>query len=214
MRTKDDTRINNAIRVSRVRVVSNNGEALGIMTVPEALTRAMTAGYDLVEISPSADPPVCKIMDYGKFKYEKAKKAKEAKKKQHVMHLKEIKLHPKTDEHDFRFKMDHARNFLVKGDRVKVTVVFRGREITHIDFGSRMMEKATNAIIDLAQVETTPKMEGRSLISSFVPDKAKTREFLRRQEIERKKQEQRAAENAANQTATQPVSGSPQNEGV
>jgi translation initiation factor IF-3 len=214
MRTRDDTRINNEIRVSRVRVISNDGEALGIMTVPEALTRAVNAGYDLVEISPNADPPVCKIMDYGKFKYEKAKKAKEAKKKQHVMHLKEIKLHPKTDEHDFNFKMEHARNFLIKGDRVKITIVFRGREIMHIDFGSRMMEKATNTIVDLAQVEMTPKMEGRSLISIFVPDKAKTREFLRKQEIERKKNEQRAAENAANQITTPPVSGSPQNKGV
>lgn len=210
LKRKDDTRINNEIRVARVRVISNDGEALGIMTVPEALARAVNAGYDLVEISPNADPPVCKIMDYGKFKYEKAKKAKEAKKKQHVMHLKEIKLHPKTDEHDFNFKMQHARNFLIKGDRVKVTIVFRGREITHIDFGMRMLEKATNAIIDLAQVEMTPKMEGRNLISIMVPDKAKTRDFLRKQEIERKKSEQRAAESAAIQTA----SDSPQNKGV
>ncbi|MBN2187891.1 MAG: translation initiation factor IF-3 [Chitinispirillaceae bacterium] len=211
MRTRDDTRINNEIRVSRVRVISNDGEALGIMTVPEALSRAMTAGYDLVEISPSADPPVCKIMDYGKFKYEKAKKAKEAKKKQHVMHLKEIKLHPKTDEHDFRFKMEHARSFLIKGDRVKVTVVFRGREITHINFGAQMLEKATNVIIDLSQVEMTPKMEGRSLISIFVPDKAKIREFLRKQEIERKKSEQRAALDGAPPTATPPGGDIPQN---
>jgi translation initiation factor IF-3 len=174
-----------------VRVISNDGEALGIMTVPEALARAVSAGYDLVEISPSADPPVCKIMDYGKFKYEKAKKAKEAKKKQHVMHLKEIKLHPKTDEHDFKFKMEHARNFLIKGDRVKVTVVFRGREITHISFGAQMLEKATNVIVDLAQVEMTPKMEGRSLISIFVPDKAKIREFLRKSHILNKKDRKR-----------------------
>jgi translation initiation factor IF-3 len=190
-----------------VRVISNDGEPLGIMPAAEALSRAMSAGYDLVEIAPNADPPVCKIMDYGKFKYEKAKKAKEAKKKQHVMHLKEIKLHPKTDDHDLRFKMDHARNFLIKGDRVKITIVFRGREITHIDFGSKMLEKATTAIIDLAQVEMTPKMEGRNLISIFVPDRVKIREFLRKQEIERKKSEQLAAANAANQTALPPNSG-------
>jgi translation initiation factor IF-3 len=214
MRTRDDTRINNEIRAARVRVVSNDGEPLGIMTVPEALTRAVNTGYDLVEIAPSADPPVCKIMDYGKFKYEKAKKAKEAKKKQHVMHLKEIKLHPKTDAHDFNFKMEHARTFLIKGDRVKVTVVFRGREITHIDFGAQMLGKATNAIIDLAQVEMTPKMEGRSLISIFVPDKAKIKDFLRKQEAERKKREQQAAETAAVQTTTPPAGGSPQLTGV
>jgi translation initiation factor IF-3 len=203
---EDDTRINNEIRVARVRVISNDGEALGILPVGEALIKAMTAGLDLVEISPTADPPVCKIMDYGKFKYEKSKKQKEAKKKQHVMHLKEIKLHPKTDEHDFKFKMEHARKFLLKGDRVKITVVFRGREITHIDFGAKMLEKATGVIIDLAQIEMQPKMEGRNMISIFVPDKAKTREYLRRQEVERKKAEQAAAAAAASaaQQATIP----------
>jgi translation initiation factor IF-3 len=195
----DDTRINNEIRVARVRVISNDGEPLGILPVGDALIKAMTAGLDLVEISPSADPPVCKIMDYGKFKYEKAKKAKEAKKKQHVMHLKEIKLHPKTDEHDFNFKMDHARKFLIKGDRVKITIVFRGREITHIDFGARMLEKAKNVIIDLSQIEMNSKMEGRNLISIFVPDKAKIKDFLRKQETERKKSEQLAALNPVNQ---------------
>ena len=193
----DGTRINNEIRVARVRVISNDGDPLGIMTVSDALMKAMASGFDLVEISPSADPPVCKIMDYGKFKYEKAKKAKEAKKKQHVMHLKEIKLHPKTDDHDFNFKMDHARKFLVKGDRVKITIAFRGREITHIDFGARMMVKATNAIIDLSQVEMTPKMEGKNLISVFIPDKPKVRDYVRKQEIERKKSEQGAEVKAA-----------------
>jgi translation initiation factor IF-3 len=210
----DGTRINNEIRVARVRVISNDGDPLGIMTVSDALMKAMASGFDLVEISPSADPPVCKIMDYGKFKYEKAKKAKEAKKKQHVMHLKEIKLHPKTDDHDFNFKMDHARKFLVKGDRVKITVVFRGREITHIDFGARMLEKATGVIIDLSQVEMTPKMEGRNLISIFVPDKAKIRDFLRKQEIERKKNEQLAAASAVNQPTVQPGSSPLLNKGA
>jgi translation initiation factor IF-3 len=199
---EDDTRINNEIRAARVRVISNEGGQLGIMPVPEAISRAIAAGLDLVEISPSADPPVCRIMDYGKFKYEKSKKAKEAKKKQHVMHLKEIKLHPKTEEHDFNFKMDHARKFCVKGDRVKITIVFRGREINHIDFGAQMMEKATNAIIDLAHMEMTPKMEGRNLIAIFVPDKVKVKDFLRKQEIERKRLEQQeAAAKAATGTA-------------
>lgn len=162
------------------------------MPVFDAISKADAAGLDLVEVAPTADPPVCRIMDYGKFKYEKSKKAKEAKKKQHVMHLKEIKLHPKTDEHDFDFKMDHARKFLVKGDRVKVTIVFRGREITHIDFGMKMLEKATATIIDLSQVEMTPKMEGRNLISIYVPDRMKIKEFQRKQDIERKKAEREA----------------------
>lgn len=207
----DDTRINHEIRVSRVRVISNEGEALGILPIGEALSRADAAGFDLVEISPNAEPPVCKIMDYGKFKYEKSKKLKEAKKKQHVMHLKEIKLHPKTDEHDFSFKMEHARNFLLKGDRVKITIVFRGREITHIEFGSRMMEKAMNTIIDLSTMEMNPKMEGRNLISIFVPDKLKVKEVLRKQEVERKKAEQeeaarlQAEEAAAKEKSATPV---------
>jgi translation initiation factor IF-3 len=206
----DDTRINHEIRVSRVRVISNEGEALGILPIGDALTRANAAGFDLVEISPNAEPPVCKIMDYGKFKYEKSKKLKEAKKKQHVMHLKEIKLHPKTDEHDFSFKMEHARNFLLKGDRVKITIVFRGREITHIEFGSRMMEKAVKTIIDLSTMEMNPKMEGRNLISIFVPDKLKVKDFLRKQEIERKKAEQEAAAQAAAAEAANPgKSGTP-----
>jgi translation initiation factor IF-3 len=170
-------------------VVSNDGEALGILPIGDALTRAEAAGLDLVEVAPNADPPVCRIMDFGKFKYEKSKKAKEAKKKQHVMHLKEIKLHPKTDEHDFNFKLDHARKFILKGDRVKATVVFRGREITHLDFGKQMLDKFGGGISDLAQQEMPPKMEGRNMISVFVPDKLKIKDFLRKVEIEQKKNE-------------------------
>ena len=167
---------------------------MGILPTSDALVRAEQAGLDLVEVAPTADPPVCRIMDYGKFKYEKSKKAKEAKKKQHVMHLKEIKLHPKTDEHDFNFKMEHARKFLLKGDRVKATVVFRGREITHIDFGYRILERLDNCLADLAQVEVAAKMEGRNMISIYVPDKAKIKEFTRKIEIERKKEETQPAD--------------------
>jgi translation initiation factor IF-3 len=208
LKRADDTRINNEIRAARIRVISNDGEQLGIMTVPEAISRAIAAGFDLVEISPNADPPVCRIMDYGKFKYEKSKKLKEAKKKQHVMHLKEIKLHPKTEEHDFKFKMDHARKFCIKGDRVKITIVFRGREISHIDFGAKMMEKAAVEIGDLAHMEMSPKMEGRNLIAIFVPDKAKVKEYLRKQEIERKRLEQQeAAAKAAAEAAAKAAGG-------
>jgi translation initiation factor IF-3 len=142
-----------------------------------------------VEVAPNADPPVCRIMDYGKFKYEKSKKAKEAKKKQHVMHLKEIKLHPKTDEHDYRFKIDHARKFLVKGDRVKVTLVFRGREITHIDFGRKILERAEADLNDISIMEQSSKREGRNMISVFLPDKAKIKEHLRKLDQERKREE-------------------------
>jgi translation initiation factor IF-3 len=158
--------------------------------IAEALQKALADALDLVEVSPNADPPVCRVMDYGKFKYEKSKKEKEAKKKQHVMHLKEIKLHPKTDEHDYQFKMDHARKFLIKGDRVKVTLVFRGREITHIDYGKKILDRAEVDLGGLAVIELSAKREGRNMISSFLPDKAKIKEFLHRAELERKREEQ------------------------
>jgi translation initiation factor IF-3 len=167
-------------------VISAEGEALGIMLIGDALARAEASALDLVEVAPTADPPVCRIMDYGKFKYEKSKKAKEAKKKQHIMHLKEIKLHPKTDEHDFNFKMEHARRFLIKGDRVKATVVFRGREITHIDFGQQILERLNTCLADLAQIEIAAKMEGRNMISIYVPDKLKIKEVLRKMDHEKK----------------------------
>lgn len=201
---ENEARVNNEIRVSRVRVISNDGEPLGILPIGDAISRAIAAGLDLVEVAPNADPPVCRIMDYGKFKYEKSKKAKEAKKKQHVMHLKEIKLHPKTEDHDFNFKMDHARKFLIKGDRVKITVVFRGREITHIDFGQQMLEKAKNVVLELSTVEIPPKMEGRNLIAIFVPDKIKVKEFLRKEALEKKKQEQMVPAQPAELESVQP----------
>jgi translation initiation factor IF-3 len=168
-------------------VIDAEGEALGIMTIGDALAKAEASTLDLVEIAPTADPPVCRIMDYGKFKYEKSKKAKEAKKKQHVMHLKEIKLHPGTDEHDFNFKMEHARKFVLKGDRVKATVVFRGREITHLDFGQTILSRLNGLLEDLALVEVAAKMEGRNMISIYVPDKLKVKEALRKIDADRKK---------------------------
>ena len=197
-----------------MRLISSTGEFVGIVPIAEALQRAVAEGYDLVEVSPNADPPVCRIIDYGKFKYEKSKKAKEAKKKQHVMHLKEIKLHPKTDEHDYAFKMDHARKFLVKGDRVKVTLVFRGREITHIDFGKKILERAEADLSELAIIEQSSKREGRNMISTFIPDKAKIKEFLRKMELERRKEEleeqRKQQEQAARQTARQTQPQQPQ----
>jgi translation initiation factor IF-3 len=162
---------------------------LGIFPTSEAVKKAVEAGYDLVEVSPSAEPPVCRIMDYGKFKYEKAKREKEAKKKQHVMHLKEIKFHPKTDIHDYNFKVDHARKFLLKGDRVKITMVFRGREITYIDFGKEVLDRVDNDLADIAQPEIQYKMEGRNMISTYVPDKTKIHAYKRKLEKEKKQTE-------------------------
>ena len=162
---------------------------LGIIPTSEAVEKAIEAGYDLVEVSPSAEPPVCRIMDYGKFKYEKAKREKEAKKKQHVMHLKEIKFHPKTDIHDYNFKVDHAKKFLLKGDRVKITMVFRGREITYIDFGKKVLDRVNTDLSDIAQPEIQYKMEGRNMISTYVPDKVKIQAYKRKMEKEKKQVE-------------------------
>ena len=128
-------------------------------------------------------------MDFGKFKYEKAKKVKEAKKKQHVSQLKEIKMHPKIEGHDYSFKLEHARKFLLRGDRVKATVVFRGREIAHLEFGRKLLEKFSAALADLATIELNCKMEGRNMISMYVSDKIKIKEAQKKAELERKRQE-------------------------
>jgi translation initiation factor IF-3 len=196
--------VNEEIRVPRVRVVSGSGEALGVLTILEARERATLEGLDLVEVAPTADPPVCRIMDYGKFKYEKSKKQKEAKKKQHVSHLKEIKMHPKIEDHDYDFKMDHARKFLFRGDRVKATVVFRGREIAHLDFGRELLQRFEAGIIDLCTVEFSTKMEGRNMISMFVPDRAKIKEFTRKADQERRRLEQEQKREAAALVTEQP----------
>jgi translation initiation factor IF-3 len=187
---KDMPKVNEEIRVPRVRVVSGSGEALGILPIMEARERAVAEGLDLVEVAPTADPPVCRIMDYGKFKYEKSKKQKEARKKQHVSHLKEIKMHPKIEEHDYHFKMEHGRNFLFRGDRVKATIVFRGREIAHLDFGRKLLQRLEADLIDLCSIEFSGKMEGRNMISMFVPDKAKIKEVTRKLDQERRRLEQ------------------------
>ncbi|MFP4417530.1 MAG: translation initiation factor IF-3 [Chitinivibrionales bacterium] len=192
-RTEDRTRINDMIRVPQIRVINQDGESIGIITTAEAQQMATEAGLDLVEVAPNATPPVCRIMDYGKYKYEKSKKAKEAKKKQHTVHLKEIKFHPKTEEHDYSFKMDHARKFLLKGDRVKATVVFRGREITHIDFGRKILERFNEDISDIATSEQLYRMEGRNMISIYLPDKAKIREYKRKVAQEQKKVQKETA---------------------
>src|SRR5512145_563653 len=126
-----EVRVNERIRVPQVRVIADDGEQAGVLPVREALALAQSRGLDLVEVSPTARPPVCRIMDYGKFKYEQNRRARKARKKQHVMHLKEIKMRPKIDEHDYGFKMDHARQFLAARDKVKFTITFRGREMAH-----------------------------------------------------------------------------------
>ena len=152
-----------------MRVIGADGEPLGVITLQEALAAAETQQLDLVEVSPSAVPPVCRIMDYGKFKYQQSKKQQEAKKKQVQVELKEVKLRPKTDTHDLEFKLKHVRRFLEEGNKAKITVVFRGREITHQELGMAALEKFSAELADIAIVEVRQKMEGRSMFMIVAP---------------------------------------------
>ncbi|MET0405514.1 MAG: translation initiation factor IF-3 [Cystobacter sp.] len=165
-----DQRTNRRIRAREVRVVGPDGSQLGVMPLEAALERARTEGLDLVEISPMATPPVCKIMDYGKFKYEEKKRASEAKKKQVVVHLKEIKLRPKTEEHDYEFKVRNVRRFLEDGDKAKVVIQFRGREITHKEQGTAILQDVMQDLKEVAVVEQMPRMEGRLMFMILAPN--------------------------------------------
>lgn len=161
--------MNERIYGSKFRVVADNGEQLGIMSAQEALAAARDRGLDLIEIAPSADPPVCKIMDYGKFKYEEKKKTVQAKKKQVVILLKEIKFRPKTDIHDINFKVKHILRFLEEGHRVKLTVFFRGREMAFKEKGFELLDKIVGLLGEAAKPDGVPRFEGRRLILQVVP---------------------------------------------
>jgi translation initiation factor IF-3 len=181
-------RINHRIRVPEIRVILEE-EQLGIMPTHEALRLAEEKGLDLVEISPRAVPPVCRIMDYGKYKYEEAKKKQHAKKKASTVETKEIKFRPKTEEHDMDFKVKHIRRFLEGGNKVRLAVVFRGREITHPQTGMAVLNRVVERCADIATVETTPNMEGRRMIMVISP----------RPGVVRKAQEAKKAAAAAQQ---------------
>ncbi|WP_225072265.1 translation initiation factor IF-3 [Desulfuromonas sp. CSMB_57] len=168
---KEETRVNRAIRAKEIRVVDDEGGMLGIMSVRDALIAAEERGLDLVEVSPNAEPPVCRIMDYGKFKYEASKRAADAKKKTARVEIKEVKMRPKTEEHDFQVKLRNVRRFLENGDKVKVTVMFRGREVTHPEFGAALMERVSTEIGELGLVEMTPRMAGRFMTMVLAPKK-------------------------------------------
>jgi len=162
-------RINRAIRVKEVRVIDPEGKQLGILPIFEALRVAANFELDLVEVSPKSEPPVCRIMDYGKFKYQQQKKAHDAKKKQAVVHLKEVKMRPKTEEHDFQFKLRHIESFLKEGNKIKVTVVFRGRELAHPDLGRNMVKRVVEGIKEIGKVEQEAKFEGRNFVTILAP---------------------------------------------
>ena len=158
----------------QVRVIAENGDQLGIMNTREAVTLARTQGLDLVEVAATADPPVCRIIDFGKFTYEQKKKASEAKKKQVIITVKEVKFRPGTDDHDYNFKMKHARDWLGEGDKVKATIFFRGREITHRELGAELLGRLEKDLVEVAEVEQRPKMEGNQMFLIFAPKRHKS----------------------------------------
>ena len=165
----DGPRVNGAIRVPKVRCIDPEGNQLGVLDTREALTKAEDFGLDLVEVQPNADPPVCKILDYGKYKYEAQKRANEARKKQKTIEVKEVKFRPNTDTHDYDVKMRNVLKFLEKGDKVKVTLRFRGREMAHQDLGRDLLNRVAEDVKDIGKVENMPKMEGRQMIMVIGP---------------------------------------------
>lgn len=161
--------MNEGIRAPQIRLIDEKGEQLGVMTVPEALRIANDRGYDLVEVAPNADPPVCRLLEYGKFLYEKSKREREARKAQKSTEIKEIRLRPKIGEHDIAFKMRDMRRFLSSGAKVKVRVAFRGREITHSEVGRSLLDRIAQEMEDVSVVEQRPHLEGRSMLMILSP---------------------------------------------
>ena len=166
---REGPRINEEIQVSEVRLVAEDAEQLGVVSLEAALQRAADAGLDLVEVSPNASPPVCKIIDYGKLKYQEQKKKNEARKKQKTIDVKEIKLRPNIDTHDYDVKMRNARRFIDDGDKVKVTLRFRGREMAHQELGANVLTRVRQETEEIAKIEAMPKMEGRQMIMVLAP---------------------------------------------
>ena len=187
-------RVNHRIRVPEVRVVAEDGSNLGVLPTEEALRRAQDLSLDLVEVNPKASPPVCKILDFGKYKYEEKKRAREAKRRQTTIEVKEIKLRPKTDDHDLNVKIRHARKFFESGNKVKVVCRFRGREITHPEVARRQLEFIISKVEDLASLEQSPTMEGRSMTIVLAP---RTHVLQRLSQERSRRAEQRGPEAAA-----------------
>ena len=169
MPTRDGPRVNEEIRVPQVRLIDQDGEMIGVMSARDALLRAYEVGLDLLEISPNAVPPVVKILDYGKYKYEQQKKANEARKRQKIVELKEIKVRPNIDDHDYEVKMRQMKEFIGEGDKVKVTLRFRGREMAHQDLGLKVLDRIRTEMAEATKVEQMPRLENRQMIMVLAP---------------------------------------------
>ncbi|MBW2384756.1 MAG: translation initiation factor IF-3 [Deltaproteobacteria bacterium] len=198
---RDTTRVNERIRVREVRVIGANSEQLGVMTPEEALVMAREEGLDLVEVAATSRPPVCRIMDYGRYKYEQKKKSSKGA-KAHSATLKEVKLRPGTDQHDLNFKVNNVRRFLMDGDKVKVTVMFRGREMVHKSRGRRQLEEVTKQLGSIAKMENPPRMEGRFMSMILIGDREVIAEVRRKE-----KREAEGAEQAKESQAAEAVEG-------
>lgn len=172
----DNLRVNRQIRSAKVRLIDQEGKQLGVVPIQQAQSLADSAGLDLVEIAPNSEPPVCKIIDYGKYRYHQTKKEKESKKAQHQVKIKEVKVKPNTDDHDLEYKLKNAREFIEKGNKVKVTCMFRGRQMAHPEIGRRIVQKLIDGLADIASPEDMPKLMGRNLSVTLAPGVKKMKE--------------------------------------
>jgi translation initiation factor IF-3 len=188
--------MNDAIRAQEVRVVVDGGDMLGVMNIRDALAKAQEMGLDLIEVAPNAKPPTCKIMDYGKMKYENKKKASEARKKQTIVSVKEIQMRPRTEDHDLETKLKNARKFILNGDKVKVNLRFSGREMAHQELGYELLMKVVKMLDEISTVEAVPKKEGRQLFTIVAPDIKKIKAYKELKKYEAKLDERAAAEKA------------------
>jgi translation initiation factor IF-3 len=171
--TEKRVRVNEQIRISPIRLIDDEGNQVGIVSLEDARERAAAKGLDMVEVAPEARPPVVKLMDFGKFKYEEARAARAARRKQHTIQVKEVKFRPGIEDHDYDFKLRHARRFLEEGNKVKLTMMFRGRQVTHPELGLEVLQRVTADLQDVAKVEQNPSFEGRQMSMIVAPHKAK-----------------------------------------
>jgi translation initiation factor IF-3 len=201
-------RVNERIRISQIRVIAEDGAQLGIMTPPDALRLARERGLDLVEVAPQTSPPVCRIMDFNKFRYEEQRREREAKKKHHVAKLKEVKFKPRIEAHDYQVKLRKLKDFLMRGDQAKVTMVYRGRELAHVELGRRILDRLIEDLKPISKVERTPALDGRFMTMVFGPDRDKIKRVERQAARQEAPAPSSAAASSASASASQGIAAS------
>ena len=201
-------RVNERIRISQVRVIGADGAQLGVMAPADALKVAREAGLDLVEVAPQTTPPVCRIMDFNKFRYEEQRREREAKKKHHIAKLKEVKFKPHIEAHDYQVKLEMLKRFLMRGDQAKVTMVYRGRELAHTELGKRILDRLVEDLKPISKVERSPMLDGRFMTMVFGSDREKVQQLERQASRQRALAERTASGKSATQPATPPLASS------